>query len=273
MAWEKILYKEQEYPDNYVDSSFLQEMEKNVNVRPLSYWDVVWETIPVSIHTSAILFFVGIFIHLYNDLLSASLLISMSFLTCISGYFIWDFYLDGVQRSYANRAKILSSSIILTIIIMGLSPLLKTLTRDISSDSLWAMTMFMLIGNAAFHDYTCPNKTTAQFPDSLSINAAIFSCVLLASRLDLVIDVFALMLVGLEIFGLFPVFQRYLRVFFFIFIIEEIRKYACNVMLDFNDFYMYFIQDNSSNYYSILSRISSTGDFFKSCSSNLDTTV
>lgn len=27
--WKKILYKEQDYPDNYVDKSFLDELRKN----------------------------------------------------------------------------------------------------------------------------------------------------------------------------------------------------------------------------------------------------
>lgn len=242
MPWEKILYKQQDYPDNYVDSTFLQEMEKNVNVRLLKYWDVVWETPPVSIHSSAIIFFVGIFIHLYNNLMTSSFLISVSFLTLIVGYIIWDFCLDGLPlSSNATRGKILSSSVILTIVLLGLSPLLKTLTKDISSDSLWAMTMVMLIGNAAFHDYTLPRKTTAQFPDSLSINAAIFSCVLLASRLDSVADVFALMLIGLEIFALFPIFQRYLRVFNITNITDEIRVLACCFIFNTNIMYMHLI--------------------------------
>ena len=29
--WKKILYEEQDYPDNYVDESFLDELKKNGN--------------------------------------------------------------------------------------------------------------------------------------------------------------------------------------------------------------------------------------------------
>lgn len=28
-AWRKVLYESQDYPDNYVDKSFLDEMKKN----------------------------------------------------------------------------------------------------------------------------------------------------------------------------------------------------------------------------------------------------
>ena len=30
-CWRKILYEEQDYPDNYVDESFLDELKKNGN--------------------------------------------------------------------------------------------------------------------------------------------------------------------------------------------------------------------------------------------------
>ena len=31
--WKKILYEEQDYPDNYVDGSFLDELRKNGNIQ------------------------------------------------------------------------------------------------------------------------------------------------------------------------------------------------------------------------------------------------
>ena len=35
----------------------------------------------------------------------------------------------------------------------GLSPILMTLTDTISTDTIYAMTVFMLLGNLLFHDY------------------------------------------------------------------------------------------------------------------------
>jgi len=36
---------------------------------------------------------------------------------------------------------------------LGLSPILMTLTESISTDTIYAMTFFMLLANLLFHDY------------------------------------------------------------------------------------------------------------------------
>jgi phosphatidylinositol glycan class C protein len=79
----------------------------------------------------------------------------------------------------------LASSSILSSLLLGISPILKTLTHDISKDSIWSMTAVMLLFNAAFHNYDHSTNAAGiiEFPDSLSINAGVFAAVLLASRL------------------------------------------------------------------------------------------
>lgn len=39
--WEKVLWREQPYPDNYVDSKFLESLVVNASVAKRSYWKVV----------------------------------------------------------------------------------------------------------------------------------------------------------------------------------------------------------------------------------------
>ena len=207
-------------------------MEKNVHVRTLNYWIVVLETVSVSNHLSLIMIFVCVFIQLYTQQWSPQYLAGTSSLLSFLGYAIWDGFLKSLEAygplSVAERIsirtrflnahllgwRIASSAILLTIILLGLSPMLKTLTKDISSDSLWAFTTLMFLANIIFHDYGSSKATTVRFPDSLSINAAIFASVLLASRLSSDMQVFALMLFSVQMFALFPLFQRYLRVCF-----------------------------------------------------------
>ncbi|KAE8748775.1 hypothetical protein FOCC_FOCC004578 [Frankliniella occidentalis] len=43
--WRKILYGNREYPDNYTDSSFLQEMRKNVHI----YHELPWDTCGIDV--------------------------------------------------------------------------------------------------------------------------------------------------------------------------------------------------------------------------------
>jgi phosphatidylinositol glycan class C protein len=92
--------------------------------------------------------------------------------------------------------------------------MLKTLTKDIASDSIWTLTTLLFIANLAFHDYGNSTSVKVEFPDSLSINAGILASVLLASRLSANFDVFALMLLSIQLFALFPIFHRRLRVLF-----------------------------------------------------------
>ena len=93
-----------------------------------------------------------------------------------------------------------------------LSPILQGLTVDISDDSLWALTILMFGLNLIFHNYNDFNKNDfIEFPDSLSINCAIFASVLLASRLNSTQDAFYLISFSCVLFGLFPITRRNIR--------------------------------------------------------------
>jgi hypothetical protein len=42
--WKKVLYERQEYPDNYVDKTFLQEMRKNVSTKTYELQYLMWHS-------------------------------------------------------------------------------------------------------------------------------------------------------------------------------------------------------------------------------------
>lgn len=63
--------------------------------------------------------------------------------------------------------------------------------------------------NIFFFDYS--GGVGVKFPASLSTNAALMASTVLASRLPSTTHVFSLTLFSIEVFGLFPVFRRYLR--------------------------------------------------------------
>lgn len=96
--------------------------------------------------------------------------------------------------------------------LLGLSPILKSLTRSTSSDSIWAMSFWLLAINIFFFDYSGVWVGAHKFPvASLSTNAALMASTVLASRLPSTGQVFSLTLFSIEVFGLFPVFRRYAR--------------------------------------------------------------
>lgn len=113
--------------------------------------------------------------------------------------------------------------------LLGLSPILKSLTKSTTSDSIWAMSCWLMCINVFFFDYggavdaksansqaeydVKPVLTmdAARFPASLSTNAALMASTVLASRLPSTTHVFSLTLFSIEVFGLFPIFRRHLR--------------------------------------------------------------
>jgi len=108
-----------------------------------------------------------------------------------------------------QRLATAKSAILIYCALLGLSPILKSLTRSTASDSIWAISFWLMCTNVVFFDYG--HGPGANFPASLSTNAALMASTVLASRLESTRHVFSLTLFSIEVFGLFPVFRRYVR--------------------------------------------------------------
>lgn len=111
-----------------------------------------------------------------------------------------------------QRLSTVKSAFLIYFSLLGLSPILKSLTKSTASDSIWAMSCWLLIMNIFSFDYGSGEGAGAtKFPASLSTNAAVMASTVLASRLPSTTHVFSLMLFSMEVFGLFPIFRRQLR--------------------------------------------------------------
>ncbi|KAL4800555.1 phosphatidylinositol N-acetylglucosaminyltransferase-domain-containing protein [Aspergillus venezuelensis] len=111
-----------------------------------------------------------------------------------------------------QRLSTVKSALLIYFSLLGLSPILKSLTKSTASDSIWAMSCWLLIMNIFSFDYGSGEGAGAtKFPASLSTNAAVMASTVLASRLPSTTHVFSLMLFSIEVFGLFPIFRRQLR--------------------------------------------------------------
>ncbi|KAJ2129112.1 glycosylphosphatidylinositol anchor biosynthesis [Coemansia sp. RSA 1807] len=211
--WRKLLYIPQDFPDDYVDDTFLMELQKNANVRMYNYSTVVMQTTVVTQHISSIVVFIAVFINLYRGALTGNLLLWCSTVTTVIGIISWDLLCltlrTPVQRII--RLGMIKSAVLFALLLFGLSPILRTLTGDTSSDTIWAMTVIFFFVNLAFHDYSTGNLTNIRFPGSVSLNAAVLGSVLLASQLDSNLSVFAFLTFALKWFALFPIFRRYLK--------------------------------------------------------------
>ncbi|KAI0735178.1 phosphatidylinositol N-acetylglucosaminyltransferase [Earliella scabrosa] len=212
--WERVLWKKKPYPDNYVPRSFLASLSKNPNFRPYTYWHLVVLSCPISQHLASIFIFLAVFMRLRQRLLDPRALVWISAGVFLTGYIIWELLEcsradNGVR--YTNRAKTLKASILVFLALMSLSPVLKTLTAATSSDSIWALSACLFILNALLADYTAMNPRShkrERLTSVLSMNAAISSSVVLASRLSDDLSVFGLILFSVQSFALFPMLRR-----------------------------------------------------------------
>ncbi|KAI9893396.1 MAG: hypothetical protein M1814_006693 [Vezdaea aestivalis] len=108
-----------------------------------------------------------------------------------------------------QRLETAKSAVLIYCALLGLSPILKSLTKSTTSDSIWAMSCWLMFINVFFFDYG--GGVGVKFPASLSTNAALMASTVLASRLPSTTHVFSLTLFSIEVFGLFPAFRRHLR--------------------------------------------------------------
>jgi len=212
--WEKKLYIQQNYPDNYVADTFLSEMKKNVDVQMYDYWTLVFNSGIIIQHLSSIMSFIAIFCYVYYEQWSVTNLIILANVLTSIGYISWMAYIKFMGSDFRYEGKqTAKSAILFLMIVLGMSPILKTLTEDTSSDSIWAMTVVCFVMNFAFNDYSGadPSFKVHSTTSSVALNAAIFASVMLASRLSTKTHVFGLMSLAVNWFGLFPLFRRYIQ--------------------------------------------------------------
>lgn len=210
--WEKKLYIKQPFPDNYTDSaSFLKQLEKNTHVKLYSFSELVLGACHVQQHWSSVFLFLSLFSHIYHGSFSPQSLqiLNNALLSII--YIFWMLHVRmsrmSAQRKHAKK-QVAKAAILLLMTIFGLSPVLKTLTEDISSDTIGTLTGLLLLINLIFHNY---GEESNESPNPIALNAALFAAVMLASRLDAKLKVFGLISLAIIWFSLFPIARSFLN--------------------------------------------------------------
>ncbi|XP_054836671.1 phosphatidylinositol N-acetylglucosaminyltransferase subunit C [Eublepharis macularius] len=208
--WQKVLYKKQPFADNYVDQSFLEKLRKNVHARKYLYWAVVFESGVMIQQLCSVCVFVVIWWYMDMGLLAPQWLFGAGLVSSLIGYVFFDAIDSGAGRNESGRTRWadLKSSVVFVAFTYGFSPVLKTLTESISTDTIYAMSAFMLLGHLIFYDY---GANAAIVSSTLSLNMAIFASVCLASRLPRSLHAFVMVTFAIQIFALWPMLQKKLK--------------------------------------------------------------
>lgn len=201
VPWRKVLWEHQPYPDNYVDQRFLEELRRNEGIRQYRYWPVVREAGLVAQQLSCVALFITIWLYMEQGLLSPTTLLWPCLLSAFIGYGLYQALRPGVGSSCQPRTRLadLQSATIFLSFTFGFSPVLKTLTEAVSTDTVYAMSAVMLLAHLVSFPYAQPSP-----PGSLSLNAALFASVCLASRLPGALHTFAMLSCALLMFALWP---------------------------------------------------------------------
>ncbi|XP_043287457.1 phosphatidylinositol N-acetylglucosaminyltransferase subunit C [Venturia canescens] len=197
--WKKNLYENRGLPDNYTDNSFLEELRKNIKPNGVSARGAIGLGASISIQLSIVILFVIIFIWLNQEWTTPKIIFSSSAILTVVGYI---FHTISTLSDVPDRvSKDLRTALIFLAFGYILSPILKTLTETVSTDTIYAMTIFMFLLHLIFSKYGSPQVSLS---DSLAITSSIFGSLMLASRLASPLHAFSLLTVAVQAFVLLP---------------------------------------------------------------------
>uniref|UniRef100_K7CQK9 Phosphatidylinositol glycan anchor biosynthesis, class C n=1 Tax=Pan troglodytes TaxID=9598 RepID=K7CQK9_PANTR len=210
VKWQKVLYERQPFPDNYVDRRFLEELRKNIHARKYQYWAVVFESSVVIQQLCSVCVFVVIWWYMDEGLLAPHWLLGTGLASSLIGYVLFDLIDggEGRKKSGQTRWADLKSALVFITFTYGFSPVLKTLTESVSTDTIYAMSVFMLLGHLIFFDY---GANAAIVSSTLSLNMAIFASGMLGFHLPQSLHVFIMVTLAIQIFVLWLMLQKKLK--------------------------------------------------------------
>lgn len=234
VEWKRTLYERQPFEDNYVDPiRFLQEVKKNANVCTYCYSDVVIDTFVVIQQLSIVVVFANMFVAImHNQVALGSIVVvdlvagggAIAFFAVVSNQHREGPSVGNLPKGkraddfpgQAGGADVLWDTLrqcgVITAAVLLLSPIYQTLTVSYTDDTIWALTMTSLAIHILMADYNYLNGYASAVKQGVSMNAAIFASILLASRIPSAAFASALIGFGTICFLLSPPLRHYLKV-------------------------------------------------------------
>lgn len=228
IKWSRKLYLKQPFPDNHVDKeTFLIQLQRNVNVPVYTFAELVKASSGIVQQLTIIVAFIAAFVLILEDRLSVNSLVMIANGSTVLAYGTWVIYVRNEIKSeskdrenyFRKRGReTIMHGLIFTLLLMLFSPILKTLTEDTSSDTIWAISSLLFILCWISRDYSrkdLPNGALLKhYTSPFSLNCAMLASITLASRLPSVTHVFGFLSLAVNLFAFFPILSRVIRRFF-----------------------------------------------------------
>ncbi|CAN6451367.1 unnamed protein product [Victoria cruziana] len=226
--WKKVAYGGMQpgYADNYTGEFFLEDMVMNANVVKRDMLKVMLDSVSISQYLCIVVLVVCVWTYTLSGRIDGRILHLLNVVLLGMGFLV--LVLTERELSFALFFHYLLNIAYFIGGLYILAPLYFTLTRSISSDSIWALTVFLLVIHLFLHDYS---GSTIRAPGALknptltsnvALNASIVASVLIASRFPSRHHVFSIMLFSLQIFLFSPL------------VLYCIKKYSTKLHLCFS---------------------------------------
>ena len=205
--WRKVLYDDNSgFSDNFTpEEAFLAARRYNENLVTYSLQSCLAGGAEVATQLSLVIIFWSCYKFIKSDSLSpASLTLSVMSVSVL-GYLCIIFTRS--KNTLGSLMAGLKTSFLFTITGYSLSPVLHTLTDSISTDSLHTMAASSFLLHLLTSDYGLPAPVVSW---QISINAAVFSSVCLASRFTDHLSAFSLLCVSVFCFLLLPLSRTHI---------------------------------------------------------------
>ena len=207
--WRKVLFERGDFPDNYTpDKCFLAAIKRNKNLHHYSFRQCVLGASQVALQVCMVILFSLVYISLDNGAISNHLVLLLSATAAILGYVsmrIRDFLIEAWRASLQSIKQDLKHVSLFLFFSFSFSPVLYKLTDTIATDTVHTTAGMMLFVHLLFHNYGL--EKAAVVSNALSLNAAIFASICLASRLASSYDAFVILSVSVVAFVLFPLLR------------------------------------------------------------------
>jgi phosphatidylinositol glycan class C protein len=194
-AYKKLLWFKQPFPDNYTDEeTFLDHLQRNPRLQPYEFWSLMADSTVIVQQVASVALFACSFAAIFQERVSPLTVVSWASVCSFLAWVLWDYWMG--QEQYNNnlskeegsdpskiegsadtpahpppyrdpdsslspknqqRLATAKSAALIYAALLGLSPILKSLTRSTTSDSIWAISTWLLCMNVAFFDYGTSN--------------------------------------------------------------------------------------------------------------------
>ncbi|KAJ8439027.1 hypothetical protein Cgig2_028473 [Carnegiea gigantea] len=187
--WRKVAYGGMQpgFDDNHTDESFLEAMVTNANVVKRDLCKVMLDSVSICQYLCIVSLVVLVWTYTLASTISYNSLLLLDVILLGSGFLV--ILLTAEMISFRLLFQYILNISYFIIGLYALSPIYHTLTRSISSDSIWALTALLIVLHLFLHDYTgCTMRAPGSpknptLSSNISLNISIIASVLIASRL------------------------------------------------------------------------------------------